>query len=156
MKQQLLSAPMALILTGVIALAQLQAQTPQTPSDAPPQATQGDHHHGGHRGFHHPNPTREAEFLTKKFNLTADQTTKLETIFTTQEEKMKALHTEAASTDKRSEFQAIHTETEQQLATVLTPDQLAQLKQFHRHGPHGGHGPHGQHSDTPAPAPAGL
>jgi len=150
MKQQLLSAPMALILTGVIALAQLQAQTPQTPSDAPPQATQGDHHH---RGFHHPNPTREAEFLTKKFNLTADQTTKLETIFSTQDEKLKALHTEAASTDKRTQFQAIHTETEQQLATVLTADQLAELKKFHHHGPHG---PHGQHSDAPAPAPAGL
>ena len=155
MKQQLLSAPMALILTGVIALAQLQAQTPQTPSDAPPQATQGDHHGPHHRGFRHPNPTREAEFLTKKFSLSADQTTKLESIFTAQDEKLKALHTDAASTDKRSQFQAIHTETEQQLATVLTPDQLAELKKFH-HGPHGGHGPHGPHGDAPAPPPAGL
>jgi hypothetical protein len=54
-------------------------------------------------------------------------------------------------------MKAIHQNTEQQLATVLSPDQMQQLKSMH-HGRHGWgqHGPNGAPNQTPQAATTGL
>jgi hypothetical protein len=52
-------------------------------------------------------------------------------------------------------MKALHQSTEQQLATILTPDQLQQMKQMH-HGPHGqgGQWQGGQHGQWQGNAPS--
>jgi periplasmic protein CpxP/Spy len=131
MKRILLTTALSLALTGTAAFAQQTAAPQDTPNGAP-------HHH-----FHH-NPQREAAFIGQKLNLNADQTSKLEPIFASRDQQFQALHQNASLTpeQRHEQMKAIHQTTEQQLATVLTPDQLAQLKAM-RHN-HRGYGPHGQ------------
>jgi periplasmic protein CpxP/Spy len=133
MKRTLLPAALALALIGSVAFAQ---QTQTTPANPPAGAPNGQWHHG----HHHPNPQREAEFLTKKLNLSSDKTAQLEPIFATRDEQMKALFQNTALTpeQRHEQMKTIHQNTLQQLSTVLTPEQIQEMKQFH----HGGH--HGQ------------
>jgi protein CpxP len=145
MNRNLLAATLVLALSGGIALAQ---QTAPPPSDQ-----------AGPQGFHHhkPNPEREAKHLSKMLNLTPDQTAKLEPILANRDQQMEAIHSNGQLTQQaaREQMKALHQTTEQQLAGVLSPEQLQQMKQMH-HGPHGprgqwqGGGPQGQ------PQPSGL
>ena len=64
MKRLLLSTALTLALTGTAAFAQ-QAQ-PTLPQSSTPHAA------GHHRGHHKPNPQQQAEFISKKLNLSAD------------------------------------------------------------------------------------
>ncbi len=61
--------------------------------------------------------------LSKRLNLTPDQTAKLEPILADRDQKISALfaNSQLAPQDRREQFKAIHQATEQQLATVLTP-----------------------------------
>jgi periplasmic protein CpxP/Spy len=151
MKRLLLSTALTLALTGAAAFAQ-QAQ-PTLPENSP-NANAPYHKHGHHR----PNPQQQAEFLSKKLNLSADQTAKLTPIFTDREQKTQALFQDQSLTpdQRHTQMKAIHQNTEQQLATVLTPDQLQQLKSM-KHGHRGGwqHGPNGNGQPQPQ-APSGL
>jgi hypothetical protein len=53
-------------------------------------------------------------------------------------------------------MKALHQTTEQQLAGVLSPEQLQQMKQMH-HGPRGGHGQwQGGGAPQGQPQPSGL
>ena len=149
MKRTILSTALAIALSGA-AFAQ------QTPPAAP-QDTPGAPMHHGH---HHPNPQKQAEMLSKRLNLSADQTAKLEPILADRDQKFQALMQNSSLTpDQRHEqMKAIHQSTEQQLASVLTPDQLQQLKTM-RHGRRGfgPHGPKGPNSEAqPTPSPSGL
>jgi len=153
MKRILLSTALALALTGTAAFAQ-QSQ-PTLPENSTPNANAPYHH----RGHHAPNPQRQAEFLSKKLNLSSDQTAKLTPIFADRDQKFQALMQDQSLTpDQRHEqMKAIHESTNQQLATVLTPDQMQQLKSM-KHGRRGGwqHGPNGAPNQAPPQNPSGL
>jgi periplasmic protein CpxP/Spy len=138
MKRILLPVVFALTLTGGLALA-------QTPDPAPAPASQGHFHHKA-------NPHREAMWMSKKLNLSADQTAKLEPILADRDQKMATLksNTSLSPEDKKTQMRSIHQDTKQQLDAVLTPDQVQQMKSMrHRHGGAGQNPP-------AAPAPSGL
>jgi periplasmic protein CpxP/Spy len=132
MKRTFLPAALAVALLGSVAF----AQQPQQPAPDNGTANAPGYHHRGH---HHPNPQQEAQFLSKKLNLNSDQTAKLEPVFADRDQKMQALLTNQSLTpDQRHEqMKSIHQGTEQQLSTILTPEQLQQMKQM-RHEHHGG------------------
>jgi periplasmic protein CpxP/Spy len=139
MKRILLPAALVFALCGSFALAQQpDGQTPER------------HHHGHHA----PDPQKAAAFLSKKLNLTPDQTAKIEPILAAQDQKMAALKSDGQTDPKAhfKEFHAIHQDTEKQLAGVLTPEQLQQMKAMH-HGFHG-HGPRDHRGAPPAPPAA--
>ena len=139
MKRILLSASLALALSGTLVLAQ------STPAPAAPA--------GKHFHHHSHDPQQEAAWLSKKLNLSSDQTAKLEPILADRDQKMTALWSNSSITpdEKKQQMRTIHENTKQQLATVLTPDQLEQMKSMHRHH----HGAPGQGQPQAAP-PAGL
>lgn len=140
-----LTAALALALTGSVAFAQQQAPA------APAQQQGAPMHHGRHgRGMRH-NPHRQAEMMSKHLNLNADQSAKIEPILAARDQKMSALRADTSLTPeaRRAQFKAIHEETKQQFASVLTPDQMNQLKSM-RHG----RGMHRQ--GQPPAAPSGV
>lgn len=106
-------------------------QTQPTPDANAPQTTapEGPHHHA-------PNPQREARMLSRRLGLTPDQTARIEPILADRAQKMEALHQnqQLAPQDRHQQMRAIHESTEQQLSSVLTPDQMTQLKAMHHHG----------------------
>jgi Spy/CpxP family protein refolding chaperone len=137
MKRIILPAALALALSGGLALAQ-DAQ----PSAPATQAPAGRPHHA-------PNPEHEAKHLAKALNLTPEQTAKLEPIFANRDQQIEAIQANGQLTqqDARQQMMAVHKSTEEQLGTVLTPEQLQQWKQMRReHGFHGG-------PDHPQPQP---
>jgi periplasmic protein CpxP/Spy len=134
MKRLVLSTSLALALSGTLAFAQ----------DAPPVTAR--HHHHVH------NPQRETARLTKRLNLSSDQAAKLEPIMASRDQKIDALKSNTSLTpqDLKQQMHALRKDTRQQLATVLTPDQLQQLKARHH-----GHGATNQFQPQPNPQ-AGL
>jgi protein CpxP len=145
MKQVLLSAALLLSFSGSLAFAQAPATTPPAPT--------GKYHHG----YRSHDPHSQAAFLSKKLNLSPDQTAKLEPILADRQQKMAALwsNTSLSAEDRKQQMRTIHQDTKQQLSTVLTPDQLQQMKSLR----HGGRGPHnhGEPQAAPqSPAPSGL
>jgi periplasmic protein CpxP/Spy len=152
MKRLLLSTALTLALTGTAAFAQ-QAQ-PTLPENSTPNAN-APYHHQHH---HAPNPQKQAEMISKKLNLSADQTAKLTPIFADRDQKFQALFQDQSLTpdQRHAQMKAIHENTEQQLATVLSPDQLQQLKSM-RHGHRGGWGQRGPNNNQAPPQnPSGL
>jgi Spy/CpxP family protein refolding chaperone len=119
MKRILLSTSLALALSSSLAIAQQPDTTPAPTAKV--------HHH------HTRNPQREAARLSKKLNLSADQTAKLEPILVDRDNKIAALtsDTSISPVAMKQQIRAIRQQTRQQLATVLTPDQLQQLKAHH-------------------------
>jgi protein CpxP len=126
MNRLLLSTSLALALSGSLVFAQ-QTETPA------PAAKQ---HHAR-------NPQRETARLSKKLNLTADQSAKVEPILADRDQKIATLtnDTSISSMIMKKQMHAIHQQAMQQLATVLTPDQLQQISSRH-HG-------HGAPAQTP-------
>ncbi|QMV17656.1 hypothetical protein GOB94_02255 [Granulicella sp. 5B5] len=144
MNRPLLAATLVLALSGGVAIAQQPAPAPDGP------------HHFRH---HQPDPQREAERLSQRLNLTADQTTKLTTIFATRDQQMEAIHSNGQLTqqDAHLQMRALMKSTHDQLSSVLTPDQMQQMRQMRR-GPHGMHGQWqgAQQQGPPPPPPSGL
>jgi periplasmic protein CpxP/Spy len=120
MNRILLSASLAVLLSSGLAVAQQQEATPAPSAKA---------HHHAH------NPQREAARLSKRLNLSSDQTAKLEPILADRDQKIAALNnnTTISPVIMKQQMRAIHQQTRQQLATVLTPEQLQQMKSRH-HG----------------------
>lgn len=145
MKNLLVTSSLVLALSCGAAFAQ---QTPDPGAAPAPQSAEAPIHHGHHR----PNPHRQAEMLGRKLNLTADQTTRIEPILASRDQQMEALHTNAqlAPEDRHAQMKTINQQTEQQLSGVLSPDQMAQLKEMR----HQNHMHHGQPSDAPQPSPS--
>lgn len=131
MKHGILPAALTFLLAGTLAggsLAVAQAAQPSTPdASQPPAAT---------APAHTPNPQRQAARIAKQLNLTADQTAKLEPILADRDQKITAVraNTSLAPKDARKQIRAIVENTRTQLSTVLTPDQLQQLKSMHARG----------------------
>ncbi|HEY6412098.1 MAG TPA: hypothetical protein VIX42_00325 [Edaphobacter sp.] len=125
MKRILLSASLALALSGTLSF----AQSTTTPTPAPAQK---------HSRHHSQDPQRQAAWLSKKLNLSPDQTAKLEPILADRNQKMAALksNTSLSPEELKQQKHAIHQDTKQQFAAILTPDQLQQMKSMrhHRHG----------------------
>jgi protein CpxP len=125
MRRILLPAALVLALSGSLAFAQ-QPQQPapdaQTPATAPHYA---------------PNPQHEVKHLAKALNLTPDQVAKLEPILADRDQKREAIRSNGQLTqeDAKMQMKALHKSTEQQIASVLTPDQIQQMKAMHHnHG----------------------
>jgi periplasmic protein CpxP/Spy len=120
MKRLLLSTSLALALSGGLAFAQ------QQDSALAPTAK---HNHHAH------NPQQEAAKISKKLNLSADQTAKLEPILADRNNKIAALKNDTTISQeaKKQQIHAIHQQTRQQLAAILTPDQMQQLRNSHHH-----------------------
>ena len=86
---------------------------------------------------HAHNPQREAARLSKELNLTADQTAKLEPILADRDQKIAALKNDTTISPMIAKKQMRcdpPADAKQQLATVLTPDQLQQMRALRRHG----------------------
>lgn len=134
-----LSGALLLALTGATGF----AQTPYAGQPPPPP-----HQH------HQPNPEQQTRHLTKALNLTPEQAAKLEPILANRDQQMQAIHSNGQLTqqDARRQMKALHQLTEQQIAGVLTPDQLQQMKAMH-HGPHG-HAPRDAIQPPPPPPSA--
>ena len=139
MKRIILPLSLALSLSCGAAFAQ-QTDPAQTPQQQAP-TNQGYRHHA-------PNPQRQAEHLSKKLNLTADQTAKIEPILAQRDQQMQALwqNQQLSPQDRHQQMRSINQTTEQQMAGVLSPDQMAQLKAMRHNGRH--HGPRGENGDN--------
>ena len=155
MNRNFLSAALVLVLSGGVALAQQPA--PASPDGPPPPPMRGQM-----RGHHPPDPQREVKHLTRALNLTPDQAAKLEPVFAGRDQQMHAILSNGQLTqaDAHAQMKALHKSTEDQIAGILTPDQLAQFKQMRRgpHGPGGQGGFGGQRGQQgpPPPPPSGL
>jgi len=126
MKHILLPAALAFAISGGLGFAQ-----EPVPQQAPAPIVRPHEHHA-------PDPHRAAMRLSKQLNLTPDQTAKVEPILAGRAEKMAALRSSDTPADPktlRKQFHAIQRDTQQQLAGVLTPEQVEQLKSM-RHGGH--------------------
>ena len=132
MQRLVLVATLALASIGSAAVA--QQQTAPDPQNV--QALQ--HRHRMH------DPHKQAMMMSKRLNLSPDQTAKLEPILVARKQKMDALKadTSLAPNARKVQFRSIHEETKQQLAGVLTQNQLEQMRAMrHHHGQHGQVGP---------------
>ncbi|HMH13438.1 MAG TPA: hypothetical protein VK578_10040 [Edaphobacter sp.] len=126
MKRILISSSLVLVLSGGLAFAQSTAAPSPTTTDT-----------GRHHGHHSRDPQRQAAWLSKKLNLSPDQTAKLEPILVDRNQKIAALrsNTSLSPEELKQQRRAIHQDIKQQLATVLTPDQIQQMESLHhRHG----------------------
>jgi periplasmic protein CpxP/Spy len=95
-------------------------------------------------------PHRQAARLSKELNLTPDQASKVEPILADRDQKVAALraNTTMAPADAQQQMRAIQKGAQQQLSTILTPQQFEQLKSIERS--HAGQG----HAQSPAPPTA--
>jgi periplasmic protein CpxP/Spy len=137
MNRLLLSTSLALALSGIVVLAQ-QAETPVPAA----------------KHYHAHSPQRETARLSKKLNLSPEQSAKIEPILADRDQKMTALKNDSTISPliMQQKMKALHQQTRQQLATVFTPEQLQQVKS-HRHN----HGAPSQTQPLTPPNPqAGL
>ena len=89
---------------------------PSAPAGAPPD-------HG--RGPGHFDPAKHTQMLTQKLNLTSDQQSKVQDIFTSEQSQMESLRadTSVSKDDRHSKMMAIHSATNDQVRGLLDPDQ---------------------------------
>ncbi len=139
MNRLLLSTSLALALSSGLVFAQQQ-------DTAPPLTAQ--------RHAYTHNPQREAAKLSKRLNLTSDQTAKLEPILSDRDQKIAALKSDTTIEPMiaQKQMRAIHQQTRQQLATILTSDQLQQMKARHNHGAPAQTSPQEQPQANPQPS----
>lgn len=130
MNRMLLTAALGLSMAATAAVAQ---QTDQAPPAGQQQQTDHPRHH---------NPKKEAARMSKQLGLSEDQTAKLEPILADRQQKLDAVDADTTLTpdQKKQQARSIFKDSRQQIATILTPDQLAKLKQHH----------HGHQQDAPA------
>lgn len=145
MKRNVMTAVFAVSLT--VPFAGLAAYAQAATDGAAQAQTQnaGPHEHGRHER----DPHKMAMHLSKKLGLNADQAAKLEPILADRQQKMMALKSDTSMTreQRHTQMQAIQKGTQEQLAGVLTPDQMEKMKGMMHHGHRGG-----DHADGPAGA----
>ncbi len=110
---------LALPFAGTVARAQQQTTPPATHR----------HHFRKHE------PHQVAMHLEKRLNLSQDQTARLEPILAEQQQKFKALRADSSLTPdaRKQQMQELRKITREQFASVLTPEQMEQMKTL-RHG----------------------
>jgi formate-dependent nitrite reductase cytochrome c552 subunit len=110
---------LALTAASLISLAVAQ-DTPSTNQQAaPPPAENGGRHHGP------PDPAQHAQMLAKHLNLTSDQQTKVQEVFTTERSRMESLRGDSSLSqqDRRSKMMDIHKSSDAQVRAVLDSTQ---------------------------------
>jgi Spy/CpxP family protein refolding chaperone len=140
MKRTLLTSTLALTLAATAAFAQQATQ----PSGDATTAQQPAAQQGHHRGQGKMDPHKAALHIGKRLGLSDDQTAKLEPIFADSQQKMVSLraNTSLTADQRRDQMRAIHKDTQTQLSSVLTPDQMQQLRGMrHGRGKHQGQQP---------------
>jgi hypothetical protein len=72
--------------------------------------------------------------MSRALNLNADQSAKLEPILAERDQKIAALRTSTTLTPKqlREQMRAIRENTQQQLSTVLTADQMKEFREMQK------------------------
>ena len=80
------------------------------------------------------NPHKAAMKMGRKLGLSQDQTAKLEPILANRRAKMQALKADTTLTpdQKKAQRRAIQGDTRTQMGSVLTPEQMTNLKQMRR------------------------
>lgn len=139
MTRLILPTALFFALSGGLAFAQNQAPEP------PPNQAAPAHHQHPH------NPQKEAEHLSQRLNLTPDQTSKLEPILADRDQKLEAIRSNTSLTqqDAWAQVRAVQKSTHDQLATVLTPEQMQAM-----HPHHGRRGGNGTQPTNPPPPSA--
>ena len=79
-------------------------------------------------------PHQAAMHISKKLGLSADQTAKVEPILADRQQKMQALRADSSLDvqQRHEQMHAIAKNTQDQLAGVLTPEQMEQLKSMRK------------------------
>jgi Spy/CpxP family protein refolding chaperone len=140
MKQCLL----VLVAAGAISIAAPFAAAQDSQSNdqqAPPSQGQGGWHHGPQ------DPAQRTKELTKHLNLTSDQQTKVQEIFTSEKSQVENLHQDSSLSqqDRRAKMMDIRNNTNSQVRALLDPTQQKkwdemQAKREQRMQNHGGSG----------------
>lgn len=132
------------MMAATAAFAQQTAPAPTEPQNNVP-AQQQEGQHGRHHTF---DAHKAAQHMGKKLGLSADQTARLEPILSDNQQKIKALRSDSSLThdQRREQMRAIHKDMQTQLSSVLTPDQMQQLRSMRR-GQHDR--PHGSPEQAP-------
>jgi len=113
---------------------------------------------GGPGGMHHMpmSPDQRLQRMTQQLNLTADQQQKIKPILEQEQQQMQTLHgdTSMSQPDRMSKMQQIRQGTNDEIKSVLNPDQQQKFADMQeRHGPGGmGHGQGGMQA-PPQQAP---
>lgn len=115
MKTRILSLACSLGLACCFALSAQTADSQSTPAD-------GSARHGGRFAA---DPARQIQMLSKRLNLSSDQTAQLQPILADRAEKMKALFANSSLSreDRRSQMMTIMQDTDAKIKGVLTADQ---------------------------------
>lgn len=79
------------------------------------------------------NAHKAAVRLARTLNLSADQQARLEPILAERKQKMDALraNTQLPDAERKQQMKAIRQQSRAQMSTVLTPDQMQQVKAMH-------------------------
>jgi Spy/CpxP family protein refolding chaperone len=150
---------LALLAAGVISIAVPFASAQDSQSAPPPQSDQQAPPSGPGGGMRHGpmDPAQHAQMLGKKLNLTADQQTKVQSIFETEHTQMESLHqdTSLSQEDRHGKMMDIHKSTEAQVRTILNPTQQKKWDEMQARRGQWGQGHHGppDNGDQQAPPP---
>jgi periplasmic protein CpxP/Spy len=105
----------------IVATAQDQSAPPSSSNDqqAPPAQGKGGWHHSA------PDPAERTKHLTKQLNLTADQQTKVQGLFQSEQSQMESLRQDStiSQQDRHSKMMDIHKNTDTQVRALLDSTQ---------------------------------
>lgn len=104
-------------------------------------------------GRRHFDPQQRTEMLTKHLNLTSDQQAKVLDVLKNEQSQMESLHsdTSLSQDDRRSKAMDIRKTSNDQIRTLLTPDQQKKFDEMQSH--HGGWGHQGGQAAPPSGSP---
>jgi len=139
---------LAISLAGLIYAAPAVAQNDAQNNSAPDQqsAPAGGHEWHGHGDM---DPAKRTGMLTKKLNLTADQQTKVQDIFKSEQSQMQTLRNDSSmsSDDRRMKMMDIHKASNDQVRALLDAtqqkrwDEMQTKREGRRGHGHGGQTP---------------
>jgi periplasmic protein CpxP/Spy len=136
---------LALTLAGVsmLTMSAVAQNDNNTNNNNDQQAAPAEHHGGRHF-----DPSKRTERMTKELNLTSDQQAKVLDIFKSEQSQMEGLRSDSSLSqdDRHSKMMEIHKTTNDQVRTLLDPDQQKKFdtmqSQHQQWGHHeGGQGP---------------
>ncbi|MGA7291358.1 MAG: hypothetical protein WBW53_19425 [Terriglobales bacterium] len=118
----LLAASLISVAAPLAAAQDSQSAPPANDQQSQPMQGNGHWHHGM------ADPAQRTKMLTKHLNLTADQQTKVQSLFESEQSQMQALHQDSSLSqqDRRSKAMSIRQSTDTQVRALLDPDQQKQ------------------------------
>ena len=139
---------LALTLAGLIYAAPAVAQNAAPNGAAPDQPSAPNAQQQQWHGRGEMDPAKHAEMLAKKLNLNADQQTKVQDIFKTEQSQMGSLHNDSSMSrdDRHAKMMDIRKTSGDQVRALLDPTQQKkwdemqserEQRQGHRHGGQG-------------------